>query len=386
MANCECRKLSGFFGAISCLFFKLLTAILKIEDQIFIYTKITLDNLFKDCKEALDAGNCTLAFSFLEKAYPLLLNYPLKNIVWAKYYFNYAIVHNNAGDFVKSRKYARQASEIAQYNKNEYLDARVESIIATTFLNTGNFQESLKHANLALKSFNKLNKSQEKADILIDLGKICLRQGDWKDAIKKYSEALFIAKKIKKRKIEGEALMSLGYIFRGHRFLYLAIDHYREVEKIYKSINYTQGVVMAMYERANTYLSLEKSDIANKLKVEIETLTPPDSTMRVFLLKLQYCIHNHNRDFSSAMICANQLLSFFQKAQARIDEAECYEMIASCYYNISDMEKAQHFCEIGLKISEDIGGQIFISVYKEFIDQIAIIKNNNINLGELRNQ
>lgn len=68
--------------------------------------------------------------------------------------------------------------------------------------------------------------------------------------------------------------MSLGFVFRGHRFLYLAIDHYREAERICKQINFNQGLVMALYERANTYLSLEMPDATFTLMKQIESLTP----------------------------------------------------------------------------------------------------------------
>ena len=261
-----------------------------------------LNFLFESCNQALDEGNCTLAYSFLEKAYPLLLNYPPKNIAWAQYYYNCAVVFNNSGSFERCHSFAHQASVVAQQIKNDYLKAKIESLYATSYLNIGNFSESFKHADYALKLFNRLKRKEDIAETLMILGEIYFRRENWEIAIRNYSEALFFAKKLKNKRIEGKALMALGYVFRAHRFLYLAVDHYREAEKIYKSINFTQGLVTALYERANTYLSLRKPEMTDKIMKEIESLTPSDSPMRMFLLKLQYCIHNQNQSFSDAMV------------------------------------------------------------------------------------
>jgi hypothetical protein len=41
--------------------------------------------------------------------------------------------------------------------------------------------------------------------------------------------------------------MELGFVFRGHRFLYLAVDHFREAERVFKELNFNQGLVMWTY-------------------------------------------------------------------------------------------------------------------------------------------
>lgn len=334
--------------------------------------------LFENCNSALDAGNCLLAYSFLEQAYPLLLNYTPKNILWAFYHLNLASVYNNMGRFKDSRDCCHNADRIIPFKGYEDLKAKIESSLASTYLNIGDFEKSFEHANNALRLYNKVNKKENIALEHITLGDILLRKMEWHQAIKYYSEALSIAKKIKNKKLEAKALMALGFVFRGHRFLYLAIDHYREAERICIEINFNQGLVMALYERANTYLSLEMPEATSTLMKQIESLTPPDSSMRTFLIKLQYCIHNQNKNGLEAMTCANLLLEFFQQAQDKRGVAESFEMIANSHYNLLEMNEAKYFGEKALKIAEEIGDEILQSTCTELLQEVERLTVNNI--------
>lgn len=340
--------------------------------------------LFRNCNIALDSGNATLAHSILEQVYSLLLNYPSKNILWAYYNINLASVFNNMGRFTECRDCCLNAEKIIPIKGNEDLKAKVESTLASCYLNIGDFPFASEHVIKAISLYNKINKIGNVALELIVYGDILLRTGEWEQSIKNYSEALSIAKKLKNKRLESQALMALGFVFRGHRFLYLAIDHYREAERICKQLNFNQGLVMALYERANTYLSLKMPEKTSVLVEQIESLTPSDSPMRSFLLKLQYCIHNQNRNAPEAMSCANLLLEFFQKSDDKRGEAESLEMIGSSYYNQLEMDKARYFGEKGLVIAEEIGDTILQSTCKQLICDVDYVILNNIDLNEIR--
>ena len=184
--------------------------------------------------------------------------------------------------------------------------------------------------------------------------------------------------------LEGETLMKLGFVFRGHRFLYLAVDHFREAERVFKELNFNQGLVKALYERANTYLSLKMTKETNALIKQIEALTPPDSTMRSFLYNFRYCLHNQNKNFPEAMDCANLLLDFFKKAHDKGGEAESLEKIASVYYNLSNMEQAKDNGEKALIMAEEIGDKLLQHLCRQLLQNIDHIIKYNIDLDELR--
>lgn len=344
----------------------------------------SIDTLFKKCNKALNDGNCTQAYSFLQQVYQLLLRIPKSHILWVYYYINLASVYNNMGRFLESIDCCQSAEQIIPSKGNDDLKAKIENCRATSYLNISDYPNSIESIKKANRLYNKINMKENAALELITYGNILLRIGKWDQAIQKYSEALFIAKKKKNKRLEGKTLMELGFVFRGHRFLYLAVDHFREAERVFKELNFNQGLVMALYERANTYLSLKMTKETNALIKQIEALTPPDSTMRSFLYNLRYCLHNQNKNFPEAMDCANLLLDFFKKAHDKSGEAESFEKIASVYYNLSKLELAKKYGEKALIIAEKIGDKLLQDICKKLLQDIDHIIKNNIDLDELR--
>jgi len=346
----------------------------------------TINTLYKESTEALDNGNCTQAYFFLQKTYPLLQKIPHNHFLWILYYINLASVYNNMGRFVESIDYCQKAEQIIITKKNDYLVAKIKSSKATSYLNIGDYPNSLDNNKKAIKLYQKINQETNIAAELITYGNILIRTGKWEEAIKNYSETLFIAKKKRDKRIEAKVLMELGYVFRGHRFLYLAIDHFREAERVYKKQQFKQGIVIALYERANTYLSLKMTKEIDVLIEQIKELTPKESFMRSFLYNLEFCIHNQNKNFTEAMNCANLLLDFFKKAEDKRGEAESFEKIASVYYNLSELEPAEKYGKKALEISEKIGDKLLVDSCKRLLKDIDFITKHNIDLNELRKE
>ncbi len=344
----------------------------------------SIDTLIKKCNKALDDGNCKQAYSFLQQVYQLLLRIPKNHILWVYYYINLASVYNNMGRFFESIDCCQSAEQIIPIKGNDDLKAKIESCRAASYLNISDYPNSLDSVKKAIRLYNKINMKENAALELITYGNILLRTGKWDQAIRNYSEALFIAKEKKNKRLEGKTLMELGFVFRGHRFLYLAVDHFREAERVFKELNFNQGLVMALYERANTYLSLKMTKEIHALIEQIEVLTPPDSIMRSFLYNLRYCLHNQNKNFPEAMDCANLLLDFFKKAHDKRGEVESLEKIASVYYNLSKLEPAKKYGEKALIIAEEIGDKLLQDICKKLLQDIDHIIKNNIDLYELR--
>ncbi len=344
----------------------------------------SIDTLIKKGNKALDNGNCKQAYSFLQQVYQLLLSIPQSHILWVYYYINLASVYNNMGQFLESIDCCQSAEQIIPIKGNDDLKAKIESCRAASYLNISDYPNSLESVKKAIRLYKRINMKENVALELITYGNILLRIGKWDQAIKNYSEALFIAKKTKNKRLEAKTLMQLGFVFRAHRFLYLAIDHFREAERIFKKLNFNQGLVTALYERANTYLSLKMTEETLALIKQIKALTPPDSTMCSFLYNLRYCLHSQNKNFTEAMDCANLLLDFFKKAHDKRGVAKSFEKIASVYYNLSKLEPAKKYGEKALIIAEEIGDKLLQNLCKKLLQDIDHIIKNNIDLDELR--
>jgi len=338
----------------------------------------SISSLFEKFNNAQQDNNFTLAYSSLQQAFQVLENIPQTNILWAIYFINLASYFNNTGKFLESIDSIKKAENIIPYRKNDDLRAKVESSRAVSYLNIGQYDDSFKSVNNAIRLYKKLNIIEKLALELITCGEILLRRGDWDQAIKNYSEALLIAKKKNDKPLEARTLMALGLIFSGHRFSYLAIDHFREAERIFKEINFNPGLAAALYERANTYVSLKMAEETFALIKQIEGITPPDSVMRSFLYNLQYCLHNQNEEFQQAMAYAHLLLEFFKKANDRRGEADSLEKIASTYFNLSNLEQAKEYGMKAFIISKEIGDQILQDICLKLFQDIDNVIANKV--------
>lgn len=345
----------------------------------------TINNYFNCCTKALESGNNELAYSYLQKAYMLMSSIPKRHIIWSNYYINLAAIYNNKGDFFKCIECCNNAEKFVPYTRSDNIIAKLESCKASAFKNLGDYKNSLECEENAIRLYKRANENVNVAKELLTCGHIFLRTGTWDQAIKYFSEALFISKREKNKKLEAESLMKLGFVFRGHRFLYLAVDHYREAERIFNEINYTPGLEVALYERANTYLSLKMPEETLSLISEIEKFLTPDSMMHSFLLKLHFCVHNQKKNFQGAMDCANNLLEFFKRANDKRGEAESLEMIAGVYYNLSNLDLAQQYGKKALQIANEIGDSILEHTCIGLIQDTDNLIKNGIDLDKLRN-
>ncbi len=342
-----------------------------------------ISSLFEKFINAQQDNNFALAYSYLQQACQLLEKIPQTNILWAIYFINLASYFNNTGLFLESIDSSKKAENILPHRKNDELRAKVESSRAVSYLNIGQYDDSFESVNNAIRLYKKLNITEKLALELITCGEILLRKGNWDQAIKHYSEALLIAKKTNDKRLEARTLMALGFVFRGHRFLYLAIDHFREAERIFKGINFNPGLADALYERANTYVSLKMAQETFALIKQIEGITPPDSAMRSFLYNLQYCLHNQNMEFVEAMKCASLLLDFFRKAHDKLGEAESLEKIASVYFNLSNMEQAKEYGMKAFNMSKEIGDKIIEDICLQLFQDIDNVIANKVFHDEL---
>lgn len=344
----------------------------------------SIEQIFYNCQMALDEGDCTKATHFLDQAIDNLNTLPSKHILWFDYFINRASVENNTGKFYDSLEFCKKAEAALPLKGYDYQKAIILSRKGTAYYNIGDFINATNYFKSAITIFKAANKKDETARELISLGKILLRQGNWGESIKLFSQSQLIAKKSKNLDLEAKALMELGFVFRGHRFLYLGIDHFREAEKIYKHTNKNIGLVTALYEIANTYLSLKMPSKTITIKSEIEKLTTPDSVMRKFLYNLDYCVYNQNKNFSEAMKCAEFLLAFFKSAHDKKGEADSLKKIASVFYNISDFKQAKLYASDSLALAIEIGDNLQQNLCREFLLAIDSIANNSIDIHSIR--
>lgn len=297
----------------------------------------------------------------------LLQDLPHNHIYRVYYLLNKASLCNNTGNFLESLDCCKIALASIALKGKEDLQAKLASYAAAAHLNLGNYQDALSLSDQAIQ-LHRVGLNQEGvANELIVKTEILLRTDDWIHAIRYASEALAIGKRGGFQKIVADAYMKLGFIFRAHQFLYLAIDHFRDAERIYRDLKHNYGLTQALYERANTWLSIGKPEETVKLLKQMEPLYHDGSPMYYFSLRLWMCVYNQQKDFIKALDCAQKLHQFFVRANDKAGIASSLEQIGSAWYNLRDMGKAIGFGEEALKISTEIGDRLIQSSSKSLI-------------------
>lgn len=336
---------------------------LVISGHILDIFKQYIDHFLLAIKES-DLSEAERQLSLAER---LVMGFRPNHIYHVYCLINRATLFNNKGNFFESLECCKIAQAFIAFKGQEDLQAKLASTAAAAHLNLGNYQDALSFTDKAIQLYRLGFNLENVANELIDKAEILLRTGDWVNAIKFVSEALAIGKRGKSPKVVADAYMKLGFVFRAHRFLYLAIDHFRDAERICRDLKHNNGLTFALYERANTWLSIGRPEETVKLLVQLQSLVPDGSPMYYFSLRLWMCVYNQQKDFKKALDCAKKLHLFFIQSKDKAGIASSLEQLGSVWYNLRDMGKAIEFGEEALKISTEIGDRLIQESSKSLI-------------------
>lgn len=192
-----------------------------------------------------------------------------------------------------------------------------------------------------------------------------------------YAEALRCARKYKYDPLEAKANMSIGYLFRAYGLHYLAIESYEDAEHIFKRINNEIGLWQAMYERANTLLSLREVDMAIKVINQMDKLEAASLPSGNKVWILWYLIHNQKGEFETALSYSQNMLDYSIRINDRRGIADSMEKVGSSFFNLRDMNQAIEYGEKALEIAEELGDKLMQIQSATLIDNAKKIYDEN---------
>ncbi|MGX9367432.1 tetratricopeptide repeat protein [Desulfoplanes sp. PS50] len=333
---------------------------------------------FNKCIEALNNNDLTSAYRHLQAAYKPLSRLDAKNSKWAVYYLNLSSIYNNSGRFWESIECCHKAQAIIKKQKQREIEAKAASNLASSYLNLSDYARAQKHAQRAIGLYKKQTNNLLLSEEYLTLGQILLRKGEWSQAIKAFSKALLLSRQSQNKQREGKTLIRLGYIFRADPqifmeggYLHLAIDHFRQAERYFREIDYKPGLIEAIYERANTYLSLGMVGKSRELINRMQSMIPEESPWRFFLLRLKYCISNREEQFEQAIEYARKLHHFYARAGDKKGQSDSLEMLGSSFYNLSNMQEAEKYGQQALELSKEIGDKLIESQSQQLLKAIG---------------
>jgi tetratricopeptide (TPR) repeat protein len=302
---------------------------------------MSFEHYINSAKSNLDAGNMPGAEMLLQKAKAELEKLGYKHIAWLAYYVNLSAVYNNTGRFAECIDACEKAKSVAPFRGENHLKGQIAAAEATAWLNTCNYDNALLHGGRATSLFQQAGARKEEGMAMLQQGIVLFRTGKWTDAIENFSKAIQVSKEYGDVKLEVKALIEIGTVFRQERLLYLAIDHFREAEWKSKANGYVLNQASALFERAATYLALDRQKDAQICMQEIEKITPEDSAMRSFLLRLRYKIALRQGNYLSALDYAHQFREFFEKAGDQNGIAESLVLIGNAHFHLGHLEDAK---------------------------------------------
>lgn len=327
----------------------------------------TLSTYFDLFIKSIDKGDYNSAEYYLNKARPIVKRQPENKSLQLHYCMYESSLMNNMGHFAKSIERCEMAYQYIPKSGMTDVMANLENSMATAYMNLGRYEDALTHNENSTKYFQRLNNKELTAANFITKGNILWRQGNWAEAISLFSEALGIARKHNYTKVEAESYMNLGVVFQGNLFFHLAIEHFKDSERAFRKIKNEVGIWHAMYERANSLISLRQIDLAIRLIEDMGYMKVSSLPFANTVWNLWYVIHNQKEEFDTSLSYAQKMLNFSESINDIRNIGNSKEKIGASYYNLRDMDKAISYGEEALSIAEEIGDQLLIGRCRDLI-------------------
>lgn len=309
--------------------------------------------LFDAFNHALTENDLPNAKSNLEKARSVLSTYPSTNELWAYYYLNLATYYNNSGKPDETEKALSLAQDVIKHSKNIFLEAKLLESSATNASNRGHYLLAVELIERAIKKQFILKDKIAIARLKVDLGKLLLRtETNWEEPIKIISEGQKIAKEISDVKLEIMALHGLGKVFHMHRFLFLAIDHFRNAEYLARKIKHHALINTSVYLTARTYTSIRDVKLL-KQQIDLVSVTcTEDPIMPFYVDNLKICLANQEGQFEDALRIAKNQLQYKMVMESDVLKIESLLAVANVYFNLRDFDASKKYGQEAKKLAE----------------------------------
>ncbi len=331
----------------------------------------SISHYINSAESALEKGDMARAELLLQKAKAELEKLGSKHKAWLPYYVNLSAVYNNTGRFTECIEACDKAKQLLPFRGENYLKGHIAASEATAWLNTGNYNETISHTGNAISFYQKAGAQKKEGKALIKRGVVFFRTGRWDEAIDDFSKAMQVSKEANDSKLEIEALLETGRVFRQQKWFYLAMDHFREAEWKSCAKSYSLNQAEALYEMASTYLALERQEDAQACIEAVETLTPEDSVMRSFLLRLHYKIALCKKDYLSALNYARQIRDFFETVGDKKGIAESLVLTGNAHCHLSQSEDAKQYADAALEKAKQICDQEIIAAASSLLKTLS---------------
>ncbi|HUW89102.1 MAG TPA: tetratricopeptide repeat protein [Candidatus Nanopelagicaceae bacterium] len=194
--------------------------VFKVKAKTINFVKYRLAPIFNENFDTLKEN--------LSQKVPSFSEYMEKNHFKATNSFKYRLSHelySNLGDIQSTERTALAGLSYAKEENNDINEMYFTNALGLLYLTKGDLDRAFEQFNEALQLTDKLNQSNEKIGVLINIGEYYRNKGDVKNALKHIVDALNISSEKTPNLLKFSILNSLGVIYKANGDIQNAIKN-----------------------------------------------------------------------------------------------------------------------------------------------------------------
>ncbi|MFK7784111.1 MAG: tetratricopeptide repeat protein [Crocinitomicaceae bacterium] len=203
--------------------------------------------------------------------------------------------------------------------------------------------------------------------------------GNFTEAKVSLKEARTIAKEIDDPYFLFKTYLLEGAIFVEERKFLDAIKSFNEGKTLCRKNNLERGEINTLVNLASVYMLIRNYDVSIQYSEEAEKRSNELGYKEQFgLYKLNMGTANHDKgNYTEAIFSFKQGLEFFIEENNTFHQSSCYHMLASCYHNMNNDEKALEYLTKSLKIDSVISNDLRTFEGLALLGEITLKKDPN---------
>ncbi|WP_414620825.1 tetratricopeptide repeat protein [Calothrix sp. CCY 0018] len=272
---------------------------------------------------------------------------------------NIATAHSYLGNYQQAVKHSQMARSVIKKTGDRSKEAMILNMTSTIYYLVGNYQQQLAVLKEALELQGAISDSKGQINILGEIAGVHQAFGDYKIALNYYNQALQIARQIKTPSLQADTLSEIAKTYSQLSNYDSSINTYNQALQIYEKIGdkyrsaQTLDAIAGVWYAAKKYeLALEKYQQA--LQIWQQQNIPFGQLVSLLGMTRTY---ESLQNYTQALDTANQALSI-SKGQNQIFPAVTYSLMSKVYQAKGDYLKALSFAQKDVSIMDKLGNKL----------------------------
>lgn len=272
---------------------------------------------------------------------------------------NIATAHSYLGNYQQAVKHSQMAHSVIKKTGDRSKEAMILNLTSTIYYLVGDYQQQLTILNEALKLQRAIRDPKGQINTLGEIAGVHQAFGEYKVALNYYNQALKIAGRIKAPSLKADSLSEIAETYAQLGDYESSVNTYNQALQIYKKAGdkYRQAQILdkiagVWYEASDYESALKKYQQA--LQIWQQQKIPFGQLVSLLGITRTY---ESLENYSKAIDTANQALSI-SSGQNRIFLGVIYGLKSKVYQAQGDYSKALSFAQKNASIMDKLGNKL----------------------------